>query len=146
MSFLKKLVAKITGDETAFTNEKTADAYIGGMVLAGSIDGDFDNDEVKQTMAMIEANPRLKDFDNRKIFAKWEKKVNSSHILARRDFLDLCHEIADDGKQAEEVFIALYEVINADGKIDEKEKGLLQDTVAALNVDTKRLVGEDLKG
>lgn len=144
MSLFKKFIAKVTGDTAVFTNEKTADAYIGGMILAGSIDGDFDADEQKQCMDMIKANPRLDGYDYRSIFSKWEKSVNSSHILARRDFLDLCEELSKHSKEAEEVFIALYEVILADKKVDDAEAALLIATVQALGVDTTRLVGEDL--
>lgn len=137
--FFKKLAGLISESAGAFTNSDAAEAYIGGMVLAGSIDGDYDKDEQEQTLAMIGTNSRLKGFDTSEIHSRWVAKTNSSPIFARRDFIDLCAKVRKEPKQAEEVLIAFYEVICADGKIDAAEKELFDVAVSSLGVDLGRL-------
>lgn len=137
--FFKKVASLVTGSANAFTNKDAASAYVGSMVIAGGIDGDFDEKEQAQTLAMIAANPRMKGFDTRRIFSDWVSTMNTSIFMAKRDFFDLCEKVKEDTRQAEEVIIALYEVIQADGKIDASEREFFEQTLKILNVDVARL-------
>lgn len=140
MSLFAKLFSSASKKVAQFTNADSAEAYIGGMILAGAIDGDFDDKEFEQTCQMISANEMLKDFNTDEIVGRWENKVKASVRMAKRDFLNLCEKLQADKDAAENVFIGLVEVVYADGKVDPAEDALLDAASKALQVDASKLM------
>ncbi len=140
MSLFKKLFAKATGAVSAFTNGDCAEALVGGSFICAALDGSTDESEVEKAIAMFETNERLTGFDVNGLVGKWEKAVATSARMAKRDFFKLCESLASDAAQAEEVLIAIIEVADADGNIDDDEMAFLEVTASKLGLNLKEML------
>lgn len=135
---LKRLVDRVAGDESAaksFREEELRLAAAALLVHAAVIDGRFDGDERRKLKAVLQT--RFDDLDSvevRRLVGEAEAEERESVDIYGFTSV-LCRQLDQDGRKR--IIEMLWEVVMADGVVDEFEDNLVWRTAELLGVSTR---------
>jgi uncharacterized tellurite resistance protein B-like protein len=133
---LKDLVEGVdTGARAANFREEELRVSAGALlVTAGGIDGRFDADERRKVKALLKKQFGLEDKETRQLFEAAEQRERDAVDLYRFTSL-LCRELDQEGRKR--IVEMLWEVVLADGVVDEFESNLVWRVAELLGVSTR---------
>ena len=134
---LKDLVEGVDADASRAGNLQEEELRLSAgalLVTAGTIDGNFDADEKKKVKALLQTRFDLEPKDVRQLFEDSE--------VCERDAVDLyrftsvlCRQLDQDGRKR--IVEMLWEVVMADGVVDEFESNLVWRVAELIGVSTR---------
>ena len=104
------------------------------LISAGSIDGNFDPDERRKVKALLKKQFGLDDKETRHLFEAAEARERDAVDLYRFTSV-LCRELDQDGRKR--IVEMLWEVVLADGVVDEFETNLVWRVAELIGVSTR---------
>jgi uncharacterized tellurite resistance protein B-like protein len=104
------------------------------LIGAGGIDGAFDPDEKRKVKALLEKRFDLEPAEAKQLFADAEARERDSVDLYRFTSV-LCRELDQDGRKR--IVEMLWEVVLADGVVDEFEANLVWRVAELIGVSTR---------
>ena len=132
MGFIGRMFGKKTAEAGAvmsrLENKDLVEATIFGCVAVAYADGELEEAELKNVQLQIEANDIFKGFQPADISLMIDKAVGffkAGPVLGRKKAFDQIKDICRDATQAEEAFVAMITVAQADGQIEEAEQKVL---------------------
>jgi len=133
---LKDLVEGVdTGAGAANFREEELRVSAGALlVTAGGIDGRFDADERRKVKALLKKQFGLDDKETRQLLEAAEQRERDAVDLYRFTSV-LCRELDQEGRKR--IVEMLWEVVLADGVVDEFESNLVWRVAELLGVSTR---------
>lgn len=134
---LKEFVEGVAGDESrAHTLREEEFRLAAGALLitAGTIDGTFDKEEQGKVKALLERRFDLDPAEARALFEDAAARERDSVDLYRFTSV-LCRELDQDGRKR--IVEMLWEVVMADGVVDEFESNLVWRVAELIGVSTR---------
>jgi uncharacterized tellurite resistance protein B-like protein len=104
------------------------------LVTAGTIDGNFDADEKRKVKALLQTRFDLEPKEVRQLFEDSEVRERDAVDLYRFTSV-LCRQLDQDGRRR--IVEMLWEVVMADGVVDEFESNLVWRVAELLGVSTR---------
>jgi len=104
------------------------------LVTAGGIDGNFDPNERRKIKALLKQQFGLDDKETRQLFEAAEARERDAVDLYRFTSV-LCRELDQDGRKR--IVEMLWEVVLADGIVDEFETNLVWRVAELIGVSTR---------
>jgi uncharacterized tellurite resistance protein B-like protein len=104
------------------------------LITAGGIDGKFDAEEKRKVKALLQKRFDLEPSETRQIFAEAEERERDAVDLYRFTSA-LCRELDQEGRKR--IVEMLWEVVLADGVIDEFESNLVWRVAELIGVSTR---------
>ena len=104
------------------------------LVTAGTIDGNFDADEKRKVKALLQTRFALEPKEVRQLFEGSEVRERDAVDLYRFTSV-LCRQLDQDGRRR--IVEMLWEVVMADGVVDEFESNLVWRVAELLGVSTR---------
>ena len=104
------------------------------LVTAGGIDGHFDPDERRKVKALLKKQFGLDDKETRQLFEDAEARERDAVDLYRFTSV-LCRELDQEGRKR--IVEMLWEVVLADGIVDEFETNLVWRVAELIGVSTR---------
>ncbi|MFK0090852.1 tellurite resistance TerB family protein [Pseudomonas sp. NPDC090755] len=130
---LKKLLGKHTGNAQAemkkVVNRDLMQAIVGGGLLIAAADGEIEASEVAKLDELIRANPNLSHFGSEitetinRFTAQLNANFQVGRLAIKRELADVKNSQAD----AEEAFVNIIAVAQADGEIEAGEMVVLKE-------------------
>ena len=121
-------------------NRNLLEAIIGGSLLVAAADGEIQEEELASLGRQIQANPALAHFgaEIEKTINKFEQMLNAGIRLGKMKILRELDDIKKNPDHAEEVFVNMLTIAEADGKIDPSELEILKEVGDYLNVSLRK--------
>lgn len=135
-----KMFKKKAGDAKAemkkIENRDLMEAIVGGCLLVAAADGSIDDDELLTLDKSINANPSMAHFGAEigKTINQFEQQLSAGFRIGKMKIMREIADIKSTPADAEEVFINMLTVAEADGDIDEKEMEILKEVGTVLGV------------
>lgn len=104
------------------------------LITAGTIDGDFDASEKRKVKALLERRFDLEPGEVRQLFEESAARERDAVDLYRFTSV-LCRELDQDGRKR--IVEMLWEVVMADGAVDEFESNLVWRVAELIGVSTR---------
>lgn len=138
-----KRARKAKAELKKMENRDLMEAIVGGSLLVAAADGDISHDEVENLEKLIASNPALEHFGGEihKTMGRFEAMLDAGFRIGKMKILREIEDIKGSPEDAEEVFITMLTIAEADGEIDEKELAILKEVGQKLGV---RLADFDL--
>lgn len=133
----KDFVEGVAGDESRahdLREEELRLAAGGLMVAAGTIDGTFSAEERSKVKAVLEKRFDLEPSEVRQLFEDSEEREREAVDLYRFTSV-LCRELDQDGRKR--IVEMLWEVVMADGVVDEFESNLVWRVAELIGVSSR---------
>ncbi len=134
---LKNLVEGIDDDKGRFKDlheEELRLASAALLINAGSIDGKFDSDEKRKVKALLQRRFDLQPDELKQLFQDATSEEREAVDLYRFTSV-LCRELDQDGRKR--IVEMLWEVVMADGVVDEFESNLVWRVAELVGVSTR---------
>jgi uncharacterized tellurite resistance protein B-like protein len=134
---LKDLVEGVDTDSARAGNLREDELRLAAgalLVTAGTIDGTFDAQEKRKVKALLEKRFDLERDETRQLFADAEAREREAVDLYRFTSV-LCRELDQDGRKR--IVEMLWEVVLADGVVDEFEANLVWRVAELIGVSTR---------
>ena len=134
---LKDLVDGVDGDASRAGNLREDELRLASgalLITAGTIDGKFDADEKRKVKALLQTRFNLEPSEVRRLFEESEARERDAVDLYRFTSV-LCRELDQDGRKR--IVEMLWEVVMADGVVDEFESNLVWRVAELLGVSTR---------
>ncbi len=134
---LKDLVEGVDADASRAGNLQEEELRLSAgalLVTAGTIDGNFDADEKKKVKALLQTRFDLEPKDVRQLFEDSEVRERDAVDLYRFTSV-LCRQLDQDGRKR--IVEMLWEVVMADGVVDEFESNLVWRVAELIGVSTR---------
>ena len=134
---LKDLVEGVDAGSSRAANFREEELRVSAgalLVTAGGIDGNFDPDERRKVKALLKKQFDLNDKETRQLFEIAEARERDAVDLYRFTSV-LCRELDQDGRKR--IVEMLWEVVLADGIVDEFESNLVWRVAELLGVSTR---------
>jgi len=133
---LKKKFGDASAEIKKVENRDLMEAIVGGSLLVAAADGSIDDGELVSLEKQINANASMAHFG-----AEIGKEINRFEQMFEAGFrmgkMKVMREIADvknNPEDAEEVFINMITIAEADGEIDDKEMAILTEVGNTLGI------------
>ena len=104
------------------------------LINAGSIDGKFDSNEKQKVKALLQRRFDLKPDELKRLFQEASAEEREAVDLYRFTKV-LCRDLDQDGRKR--IVLMLWEVVMADGVVDEFEANLVWRVAALIGVSTR---------
>ena len=134
---LKNLVEGVDEDEGRAKDLREEELRLASgalLITAGGIDGHFDPDEKKKVKALLQRRFDLQPHELRVLFQEAEEQERDAVDLYRFTSV-LCRELDQDGRKR--IVEMLWEVVMADGVVDEFESNLVWRVAELIGVSTR---------
>ncbi|MEE8633089.1 MAG: TerB family tellurite resistance protein [Methyloceanibacter sp.] len=134
---LKDLVEEVDANASRAGNLQEEELRLSAgalLVTAGTIDGNFDADEKKKVKALLQTRFDLEPKDVRQLFEDSEVRERDAVDLYRFTSV-LCRQLDQDGRKR--IVEMLWEVVMADGVVDEFESNLVWRVAELIGVSTR---------
>jgi uncharacterized tellurite resistance protein B-like protein len=134
---LKDLVEGVDQDSSRAKNlreEELRQAAGALLITAGGIDGRFERDEERKVKALLQTRFDLESDEVRQLFEESAERERDAVDLYRFTSV-LCRELDQDGRKR--VVEMLWEVVLADGQVDEFESNLVWRVAELIGVSTR---------
>lgn len=132
----KKKAGDVKAEMQKVENRDLMEAIVGGCLLVAAADGSIDDDELLTLDKSINANPSMAHFGAEigKTINLFEQQLSAGFRIGKMKILREIADIKNNPADAEEVFINMVTVAEADGEIDEKEMAILKEVGTTLGV------------
>ncbi|CAH5825460.1 hypothetical protein AI2954V5_3068 [Klebsiella pneumoniae] len=130
---LKKLFGKkaaaVKGELKKVENRDLMEAIVGGCLLVSAADGEIEKEETSKLDQLIRSNPRLSHFGNEisSTITRYTEQLEAGFRVGRMNILREIDDIKNDPKEAEEVFVNMLTIAEADGEIEPEEQKVLEE-------------------
>lgn len=134
---LKNLVNGIDDDEGRVHDLREEELRLASgalLITAGGIDGKFDPEEKRKVRALLQRRFDLKPDELRRLFDDAAEEERDAVDLYRFTSI-LCRQLDQDGRKR--IVEMLWEVVMADGVVDEFESNLVWRTAELIGVSTR---------
>jgi uncharacterized tellurite resistance protein B-like protein len=134
---LKDLVEGVDADASRAGNLQEEELRLSAgalLVTAGTIDGNFDADEKRKVKALLQTRFALEPKEVRQLFEGSEVRERDAVDLYRFTSV-LCRQLDQDGRKR--IVEMLWEVVMADGVVDEFESNLVWRVAELIGVSTR---------
>jgi uncharacterized tellurite resistance protein B-like protein len=134
---LKDLVEGVDQDSSRAKNlreEELRQAAGALLITAGGIDGRFETEEERKVKALLQTRFDLEPDEVRQLFEESAERERDAVDLYRFTSV-LCRELDQDGRKR--VVEMLWEVVLADGQVDEFESNLVWRVAELIGVSTR---------
>ena len=134
---LKDLVEGVDRDSSRAKNlreEELRQAAGALLITAGGIDGRFERDEERKVKVLLQTRFDLEPDEVRQLFEESAERERDAVDLYRFTSV-LCRELDQDGRKR--VVEMLWEVVLADGQVDEFESNLVWRVAELIGVSTR---------
>ncbi len=134
---LKNLVEGIDDDEGRVKDLREEELRLASgalLITAGGIDGEFDPDERRKVRALLQRRFDLTPDELRRLFEDAAVEERDAVDLYRFTSV-LCRELNQDGRKR--IVEMLWEVVMADGVVDEFESNLVWRVAELIGVSTR---------
>jgi uncharacterized tellurite resistance protein B-like protein len=134
---LKDLVEGVDADASRAGNLQEEELRLSAgalLVTAGTIDGNFDADEKRKVKALLQTRFGLEPKDVGQLFEDSEVRERDAVDLYRFTSV-LCRQLDQDGRKR--IVEMLWEVVMADGVVDEFESNLVWRVAELIGVGTR---------
>ena len=134
---LKNLVEGIDGDESRVKDLHEEELRLASgalLITAGGIDGNFDPDERRKVKILLQRRFDLQPDELRRLFEDASAEERDAVDLYRFTSV-LCRELDQDGRKR--IVEMLWEVVMADGVVDEFESNLVWRVAELIGVSTR---------
>lgn len=135
-SLLKKKFGQANSELKKIENTDIMEAIVGSCLLMASISGGISDEEMESLDKQISSNPSMEHFGAQigREIARFEKMLDAGPRIGKMRIFKEIKDIANNPEDAEEVFVNVLTVAEADGEIDDKEMELLTEIGKMLNV------------
>lgn len=135
-SFLKKKFGEGKVELKKVENRDLMEAIVGGSMLVAAADGSIDDNELVALEKLISSNESLSHFGNEigKEINRFEKMFDAGFRMGKMKVLREISDIKNSQEDAEEVFINMLTIAEADGEIDPGEMAVLQEVGDKLGI------------
>jgi uncharacterized tellurite resistance protein B-like protein len=133
----KDFVEGVTGDESRVRSLREEELRLAAATLlvnAGGIDGNFDPEERRKVKALLQERFELSVDETHSLFKAAEEEDRDAVDLYRFTSV-LCRELDQDGRKR--IVEMLWEVVMADGVVDEFESNLVWRIAELIGVSTR---------
>jgi tellurite resistance protein TerB len=137
MGIFNDLFSKAKNAGKKITNKNLMEAIVAGAMLVAAADGDIEDSELSKLEKLLKNNDALSGFSPAEIGAvmtRYAGLLETSFIVGRRSMLKEIEDIAHDADQAEEVFVNMVAIAEADGEIEPAELKVLKDVAQRLRI------------
>lgn len=140
---LSKLFGKKTAQAKAevqkFNNRDLMEAIVGGSLLIAYADGELEDSELANLEAQIQANPSLDHFGPEigKTINRFTAMFDAGFRIGKMKVLREIADIKNTPQEAEEVFVTMITIAEADGEIEPAELEILKEVGRVLGVSLK---------
>ena len=134
---LKDLVDGVDADASRASTMREEELRLSAgalLITAGTIDGRFDAEEKRKVKALLQRRFDLEPKELRQIFEDSEARERDAVDLYRFTSV-LCRELDQDGRKR--IVEMLWEVVMADGVVDEFETNLVWRVAELIGVSTR---------
>jgi len=134
---LKDLVEDVDNDSSRARNlreEELQQAAGALLITAGGIDGRFDKEEQRKVKALLQKRFALEPSETKQLFEDSTARERDAVDLYRFTSV-LCRELDQDGRKR--IVEMLWEVVLADGVVDEFESNLVWRVAELIGVSTR---------
>lgn len=110
-------------------NRDLMEAIVGGCLLVSAADGEIEKEETSKLDQLIRSNPRLGHFGNEitSTINRYTEQLEAGFRVGRMNILREIDDIKNDPKEAEEVFVNMLTIAEADGQIEPEEQKVLEE-------------------
>lgn len=110
-------------------NRDLMEAIIGGCLLVSAADGEIEKEETAKLDQLVRSNPRLSHFGNEitATITRFTEQLEAGFRVGRMNILREIEDIKNDPKEAEEVFVNMLTIAEADGEIEPAEHKVLEE-------------------
>ena len=124
-----KKVAEAKVELKKVENRDLMEAIVGGCLLVSAADGEIEKEETSKLDQLIRSNPRLAHFGNEitSTINRYTEQLEAGFRVGRMNILREIDDIKNDPKEAEEVFVNMLTIAEADGQIEPEEQKVLEE-------------------
>ncbi len=117
-------------------NRDLMEAIIGGAILIAAADGEIEPEELMSLEKLVASNDNLAHFGPEigKTISKFESLFDAGFRMGKMKVLREIGDIKNNPSEAEEVFINMLTIAEADGEIEPEELVILKEVGQALGV------------
>lgn len=110
-------------------NRDLMEAIVGGCLLVSAADGEIEKEDTSKLDQLIRSNPRLSHFGNEitATINRYTEQLQAGFRVGRMNILREIDDIKNDQKEAEEVFVNMLTIAEADGEIEPEEQKVLEE-------------------
>lgn len=133
---LKKKLGSATAEVHKIENRDLMEAIVAGSILIAAADGNIDESEMMTLEKLISSNDSLTHFgaEISKTMGKFESMMDAGPRIGKMKVLKEIADIKNNPEEAEEVFLTMVTIAEADGEIDDKEMAILKEVGMKLGV------------
>lgn len=131
-----KKVGEVKAEMKKVENRDLMEAIVGGSLLVAAADGSIDDSELESLEKLCLSNPSINHFGNEinKTIAHFEGLLDAGFRMGKMKILREIADIKNSAEDAEEVFVNMLTIAEADGDIDEKELKILKEVGGTLGI------------
>lgn len=119
-------------------NRDLMEAIVAGSLLIAAADGEIEPEEIDTMGALIASNESLKHFGNEidQTIQKYQEMLEASFLVGKTKLKRELQDCANNSEEAEEIFVNMIAIAQADGEIEPAEFKVL--------VEMGRVLGQNL--
>lgn len=110
-------------------NRDLMEAIIGGCLLVAAADGEIEKEESDKLDQLLRSNPQLAHFGNEitQVIGRFTEQLQAGFRVGRLNILRELDDVKNTAKDAEEVFVNMLTIAEADGEIEPSEQKVLEE-------------------
>lgn len=134
--FLKKKFGEGKVELKKVENKDLMEAIIAGSLLVAAADGSIDDEELVSLEKQIASNDSLSHYGAEigKTINRFEQMFDAGFRMGKMKVMREIADIKSNPEDAEEVFINMLTIAEADGEIDAKEMAVLKEVGEKLSL------------
>lgn len=138
--FFRKNKAAATAAAQKIDKRDLMEAIVGGSLLVIYADGSVEDSELASLEALIAANPSLGHFGSEigVTISKFTDMFDAGYRMGKMKVLREIDDVKTTPQEAEEVFVTMLTIAEADGEVDAKEEAVLREVAKTLGIDLKK--------
>ncbi|MDY4317432.1 MULTISPECIES: TerB family tellurite resistance protein [Pectobacterium] len=110
-------------------NRDLMEAIVGGCLLVAAADGEIEKEETGKLDLLLRSNPQLGHYGNEitQTISRFTEQLQAGFRVGRMNILREIDDIKNTPKDAEEVFVNMLTIAEADGEIEPEEQKVLEE-------------------
>ena len=110
-------------------NRDLMEAIVGGSILVAAADGEIEPEELQALEKLLATNDNLKHFGAEigKEIAKFESMFDAGFRMGKMKVMREIEDVKNNPEEAEEVFVMMLTIAEADGEIEPEELVILKE-------------------
>lgn len=137
--FFGKKAAAAKAELKKLENRDLMEAVVGGCLLVAYADGELEDSELINLEAQIAANPALEGFGGEinTVMSKFTQMFEAGPRIGQMKVLREIADIKTSPQEAEEVFVAMLTIAEADGEVEPEEVAVLKKVGQTLGINLR---------